>query len=582
VCRAAASDCDVVENCTGSSADCPADSLEPDGTSCNDTNVCTIDDECQAGVCGGDPGPAGTATCGDDVVQAVCGETCDDGNLVDCDGCSSSCEEEDDGCGKQSSRQRKCVNSLNRSLLKVWRAQSRDVRTCIRSGRELSGSIETCVNSDLKGRVAVAVADTELSEIGKCIEEPPAFGATDAVTVNDSGIRNEIELIHDVFGPDLDAVIIAAAQNKPGFNCQKTVVKMLTKCQEVKLRQFNKCKAKGLRTGDVTHAATLRTSCLGADPLDRVSRVCDPETGRILTGTIKPCLGTDLSDAFPGCATDDIGELAACLDSGVECHVCLALAEVDGFSSAVCDRFDNGSEDGSCGALQPGGSLARCGPGFHWVDGPCEAGFHALTDTTGFAAIDLDLDCFPDLSLPLLGDVILERSGPIDRSINFPGPADCNGSPCGFVNGHLDVIDTEIVSLSLTGGGVGFRAGQAAAIPLLNSLGTLVEQLNHVDADSFFDVFLEIEVDGVRLYNHDPIQLQVEINSFPPDETYVHSAGCIPLFDQPVGGVQIGALVEFTHDTNPCGNNVAGDSEQCDGIDDAACPGQCQADCACP
>jgi hypothetical protein len=300
--------------------------------------------------------------------------------------------------------------------------------------------------------------------------------------------------------------------------------------------------------------------------------VCDPATGRIFTGIVKPCLGTDLSDAFPGCATDDIGELAACLESRVECHVCLALAEVDGFSSAICDRFDNGSEDGSCGALQPGGGLQTCGPGFHWVDGPCEAGFDALTDTTGFASIDLDLDCFPDLALPLLGDAILERSAPIDRSINLPGP----------VNGHLDVIDTEIVSLSLTGGGVGVRAGQAAAIPLLNSLGTVVEQINHVDADSFFRLFVEIEVDGVRLYNHDPIPLHVDINSFPPDETYVHSAGCIPLFDQPVGGIQIGSLVELTYDADPCGNNVAGDSEQCDGTDDAACPGQCQADCACP
>jgi len=31
-----------------------------------------------------------------------------------------------------------------------------------------------------------------------------------------------------------------------------------------------------------------------------------------------------------------------------------------------------------------------------------------------------------------------------------------------------------------------------------------------------------------------------------------------------------------------CGNNVKEGSEQCDGTDDAACPGNCHADCTCP
>ncbi len=31
-----------------------------------------------------------------------------------------------------------------------------------------------------------------------------------------------------------------------------------------------------------------------------------------------------------------------------------------------------------------------------------------------------------------------------------------------------------------------------------------------------------------------------------------------------------------------CGDDIAGGSEECDGLDDAACPGQCQLDCTCP
>ena len=34
--------------------------------------------------------------------------------------------------------------------------------------------------------------------------------------------------------------------------------------------------------------------------------------------------------------------------------------------------------------------------------------------------------------------------------------------------------------------------------------------------------------------------------------------------------------------TPPCGNNVAEGAEECDGTDDAACPGECQTNCQCP
>src|SRR5207249_2741076 len=49
VCRAAVSECDVAETCTGSSTSCPADVVMPAGTACTaDTNACTFD-ECDGG-----------------------------------------------------------------------------------------------------------------------------------------------------------------------------------------------------------------------------------------------------------------------------------------------------------------------------------------------------------------------------------------------------------------------------------------------------------------------------------------------------------------------------------------------------
>ncbi len=89
VCRADTGDCDVVETCTGSGVDCPSDVLEADGTSCSDSNACTLDDICAAGVCTGD-----SMLCGDGTLQGGCGEQCDDNNLDAGDGCSPTCQVE--------------------------------------------------------------------------------------------------------------------------------------------------------------------------------------------------------------------------------------------------------------------------------------------------------------------------------------------------------------------------------------------------------------------------------------------------------------------------------------------------------
>jgi hypothetical protein len=64
--------CNGVETCTAPGT-CAAPPLA-DGTACDDGDACTTGDVCTAGVCAG-PG----TTCGDGVVDAACGEVCDDG-----------------------------------------------------------------------------------------------------------------------------------------------------------------------------------------------------------------------------------------------------------------------------------------------------------------------------------------------------------------------------------------------------------------------------------------------------------------------------------------------------------------------
>ncbi len=85
-CRAAADECDAAEQCTGSAAACPGDAKQPDETPCDDANVCSINDRCIAGVCGGF-----LESCGDGTLDEGCSEECDDGNFDLGDGCDASC-----------------------------------------------------------------------------------------------------------------------------------------------------------------------------------------------------------------------------------------------------------------------------------------------------------------------------------------------------------------------------------------------------------------------------------------------------------------------------------------------------------
>jgi hypothetical protein len=68
VCRpkAPGDDCDAPESCSGDAAACPDDARAADGTPCNDGNICTPVDTCQAGSC-----TSGEAVCAVDIRAAT-------------------------------------------------------------------------------------------------------------------------------------------------------------------------------------------------------------------------------------------------------------------------------------------------------------------------------------------------------------------------------------------------------------------------------------------------------------------------------------------------------------------------------
>ena len=194
----------------------------------------------------------------------------------------------------------------------------------------------------------------------------------------------------------------------------------------------------------------------------------------------------------------------------------------------------------------------KCGPGPHWVDS-CTTGSDTIPATCAAVGIDLNLDNVADTTLMMCGPVSISRSDPLNASVNFPtvtGPA-----------GHVgpDVIDTEIVSMNLTGGGASLRAG-AGGVPALDpSLGAIAETSDNTLADSFFDVFFEIDLGGGQFaYNQEALRVEAVITCVPPGASFVYlSTTPISLFTAPSGGSEIARLVTTQHDNFPaCPNGV--------------------------
>ncbi len=78
--------CHDAGTCDSGTGDCSTP-VKADGTGCNDSDLCTVVDACQGGIC------VGTGSlCGDGTTQSGCGEECDDGNTTAGDGCSATCQ----------------------------------------------------------------------------------------------------------------------------------------------------------------------------------------------------------------------------------------------------------------------------------------------------------------------------------------------------------------------------------------------------------------------------------------------------------------------------------------------------------
>ena len=146
-----------------------------------------------------------------------------------------------------------------------------------------------------------------------------------------------------------------------------------------------------------------------------------------------------------------------------------------------------------------------------------------------------------ELTNPPAGNFECDLSGP---TLITRGPV---------VSGPPDSIDTEIVAMDLTGtcqpGDVTITVRES---PTQDSVGQITEQENNTPgtleflADSFFDIFFEIDTPIGTLHNQDALTVRCKIAEIPPlGCLYEPDVGVIPLFDET--GKEAGTLLHAAH-----------------------------------
>ena len=115
----------------------------------------------------------------------------------------------------QDSAQQKCINGLNKSGVKVASTQIKEGQRCLgAAAKGAEPDAQACLTTDAKGKVGKAETGTTAAE-GKCTTAPD-FGKTSATAVNAAAVSEQVDLVADLFGASLTAVVLPKASDPAG------------------------------------------------------------------------------------------------------------------------------------------------------------------------------------------------------------------------------------------------------------------------------------------------------------------------------------------------------------------------------
>jgi cysteine-rich repeat protein len=310
----------------------PAEECDDGNTVADDGCDASCDTECGNGTINGSEecdtsGESATCdddctnvACGDDNVNEAAGETCDDGNTVDGDGCSfPECQGE---CVAQTKPQQACINGVNKNVLGVLKAEDKGLGKCIK---------DVAAGKQTDYAACVAAIDTSKAEgkttntiTKKCTDEGvPSFAFTDAATVNAAAKDNADDALALVLGDP--ATIASKSADKEGAACQAEVARRHFKLQETWLSEANKAKKAALKAGvgsATDLAAGIDTAVAGS------AKITKAENG-VNSGIAKKCPDTIVDADFDCDGATTSNGLALCVIASAKRGACLALEGAD-------------------------------------------------------------------------------------------------------------------------------------------------------------------------------------------------------------------------------------------------------------
>jgi len=258
----------------------------------------------------------------------------------------------------QTDEQQACINKVNRAGTAVAKQQGKEHYACLRAAgkNDLVGTAQDCLTADLKGRVAKKEVKTGETWTKYCQGAgDPDYGFTGVNNTNFSAETAEIQLIADVFGPNLDAAVINCETDdasKAACGCQQKVLKAVDALAAKKAAEFLRCKKEHLETA--TSATTLANCVedagtelsIAADTKLRIAKGIAGLDKAITKGCIEKAV--TMVGVFPADCDNLTGvPLRDCLDTKVECRVCQMINDIDG-TWVNCDAFDDGIVNASC------------------------------------------------------------------------------------------------------------------------------------------------------------------------------------------------------------------------------------------
>ncbi len=253
--------------------------------------------------------------------------------------------------------QRKCVNEMNKSGLRVNKAQLKENEWCLKNYQsdklDPPATFDQCLTQDRRDKVQKAKEKTEAGQAKKCVplNEPPAFAYTDAATVNAAAMDAALWINYVIFGgpPVSDSDLITKAENKDAAKCQLEMLKRADRLESAVLKQIYKAKKKALRDESVDSKVALEAK-LGS-VLSSNKRINKAEE-RLVNGVDKQCdsLQAVPGTLFPGsCGTGNpsLSEVEDCVIAAARCEACLKINAFDALN-LDCDAADDQLTNASC------------------------------------------------------------------------------------------------------------------------------------------------------------------------------------------------------------------------------------------